>query len=342
MTPIEADFGTSERGRKMIKKPLLLFGLAVATLSTAATAEPLVYVAAGSANQILVIDPATDKVVGKFEGIENPHSIVSTPDGEYVLSGSLKEKQAPEGSAEKGKSTIYLVHPDHGHVMLTMAAEGMIHHQAITPDGRYVISTHPTKGNISLADLQTNQVVRTVPTGPAPNYALASPNGKYVYVSNSGNGTISEIATESWAVRRTLKGGPGPEHMVFSKDDQTLYVVNPAAGTVSAVDVSTGDIVRTYQLGGRLHGLDISDDGATLFVSNKKDEKLVALDPKTDTRRVLPLSPAPYHLETIEGTGKVYVSSSKAPKIWVIDQKTARLLGEIDIVGEGHQMTTVK
>ena len=68
---------------------------------------------------------------------------------------------------------------------------------------------------------------------------------------------------------------------------------------------------------------------------------MIDFDPRTDARRVLPLSPAPYHLETIEGTGKVYVSSSKKPKLWVIDQRTAEVTGAIDIVGVGHQMTTV-
>jgi len=326
----------------MKNKTLFITGLAVAMISTAASAKPLVYVAAGSANQILVIDAATDKVVGNYDGIDNPHSIVSTPDGEYIISGSLKEKKLAKGDMGPAHSTIYLVHPEHGHVMLTMKAEGMIHHQTITPDGRYVLSTHPTRGNISLTDLQQNKVVKTVATGPAPNYTIVTPDGKTAYVSNSGNGTISEIDTASWTVKRALKAGPGPEHIVLSKDGSTIYVINSSAGVLSAVDVSTGDVAKTYPLGKRLHGLDISDDGTTLFVSSKKDEKFIALDPKSGTSRTLALSPSPYHLETIEGTGKVYVSSSNSPKIWVIDQKSIKLLGEIKIAGEGHQMTTVQ
>lgn len=326
----------------MFKAQILLAGLAMAILPSTGYATPLVYVAAGSANQIIVIDAATDKVVGNYDGIDNPHSVVSTPDGEYIISGSLKEKKISKDDTSPPHSTIYLVHPEHGHVMLTMTAEGMIHHQAITPDGRYVISTHPTRGNISLADLQQNKVVKTVSTGPSPNYSIVTPDGKTAYVSNSGNGSISEIETSSWTVTRTLKAGPGPEHMVFSKDGKTIYVTNPAAGEVSAVDLSTGEVARSFQLGKRLHGLDISDDGETLFITSKTDEKLIALDPKTDTRRILPLSPSPYHLGTIAGTGKVYVSSSSTPKIWVIDQKSVQLLGEIEITGEGHQMTTVQ
>jgi len=323
-----------------MKISLMLFGLVVAMISAPAWAEPLVYVAAGSANKIIVIDAATDKIVGKFDDIDNPHSIVSTPDGEYVLSGSLKEKQGEGENA--GHSTIYLVHPDHGHVMLTMEAEGMIHHQTITPDGRFVLSTHPTRGNISVVDMQQNRVIKTVATGAAPNYAVVSNDGSRVYVSNSGDNSVSAIDVATWTGVGKFDGGAGPEHMVLSKDGETLFVLNPRAGTISAITISQGKITRTYDIGGTLHGLDISDDGKNLFISNRSEEKVIMLDPKTDSRKSLSLSPAPYHLETINGTGKVYVSSKNSPVLWVVDQSTGELLGEIAIVGEGHQMTVVQ
>ncbi|MFH2079866.1 MAG: YncE family protein, partial [Pseudomonadota bacterium] len=95
-------------------------------------------------------------------------------------------------------------------------------------------------------------------------------------------------------------------------------------------------------IGKRVHGLDIGDDGKTLFISSRSDDKLVALDTQTGEQRVLTLSPEPYHLDKIPGTGKVYVSSSKAPIIWVIDQKTFTVAGTIQLPAEeGHQIAVV-
>lgn len=69
----------------------------------------------------------------------------------------------------------------------------------------------------------------------------------------------------------------------------------------------------------------------------------VALDPRTDTQRVLRLSPDPYHPNTIRGTGKIHVSSRNAPTVWVVDQKTLKLIGTIKLpAGEGHQIAVVK
>ena len=324
----------------MLRKWMIVTSVAVG-VSAPAAAKPLVYVAAGSANEVIVIDAATDTVVRSFPGVENPHGIVATPDGEYLVAGSLKEAPPNPSNPEAANSNLALLHPDHGHVMLTIPVAGMSHHQAITPNGRYVISTHATRGYVSVVDLNRNQVVETISTGPAPNYTVITKDGNRAYVSNSGNGTISEIDLTTWAVSRSLEGGPGPEHLALSRDEKTIYVVNARAGTVSAVSLADGKVERTFDVGPILHGLDVSDDGATLFVSSKKDEKLVALNPTTGARRELRLSPSPYHLETITGTGKVYVSSSKKPMIWVVDQKTLAVLGEIAIRGNGHQMAVV-
>ena len=51
---------------------------------------------------------------------------------------------------------------------------------------------------------------------------------------------------------------------------------------------------------------------------------------------------APYHVNTIRGTGKVYVSSRSDPVIWVVDQKSLKLTGAIKLpAGEGHQMAVM-
>ena len=325
--------------------PLLLLAAAAAfTLgATLAVAAPTVFIPLGTGNQVIAVDAATHRITARFSDVVNAHGLVITPDGEYLVAGSLQETTLPAGSpAGAPNSKLYLVHPVHGHVMSTIAVSGWTHHQAITPDGRYVFSTHPTRGGVSVADLQTNQVVRTIATGPAPNTTVVTRDGKQAFVSNSGNGTISQIDLASWKLTRQLKGGPAPEHLVMSPDEKTLYALNPSAGTVSVVAVDTGKVMQTHKLGTKLHGLDIGDDGQTLFVSDRSSNKLVALNLRDGTQRAINLAPAPYHLNAIRGTGKVYVTSSSDPIVWVVDQKTLTVTGTIALpAGVGHQMAVM-
>ena len=306
-------------------------------------AGPTVYIPLGAANQVVAVDAGTHQITAQYSGVENPHGLVATPDGEYLVAGSLAETPAPAGaSQDTPTSNLYLIHPGHGHVMLTIPVAGWTHHEAITPDGRYVISTHATRGYVSVLDLTNNQIVQRISTGPAPNFTLVTRDGKRAYVSNSGNGTLTEIDLGIWKPLRSLGAGPSPEHLVFAPDEQTIYVTNPRAGTISAVAVASGKVVKTYKIGPDVHGLDIGDDGKTLFATSKKAETLVAVDTGSGQIRSVPLAPAPYHLNTIPGTGTVYISSRKKPLIWVIDQQSLQVTATIDLPGgEGHQMAVV-
>lgn len=322
---------------------LIIFAFAT-MVYTVLHAEPIVYIPLGSGNQVIAVDAVTDKILASYSGVENPHGLVATPDGEYLIAGSLKENPLKAGEAkDTPNSQLYLIHPAHGHVMSTIPVSGWTHHQAITPDGRYVLSTHGLRGYVSVLDMNENRIIKTIDTGMVPNYTLITADGKHAYVSNTGANNLSEIDLTTWKVIRSLESGPAPEHMVFSKDQQVIYVTNPRAGDVAAISVKTGRQLKSYAIGKDVHGIDIGDDGKTLFISSKKEDKLVALNIETGEKRELPLAPAPYHLNTISGTGKVYVSSRKKPLIWVVDQKTMQLTGQIELpAGEGHQMVIVK
>ena len=329
-----------------MKSAIALAGSLAAALSfgaSSALAGPTVYIPLGTGNQVIAVDAASGRITATFSNVDNAHGLVATPDGEYLVAGSLLETPLAAGSPPTApNSKLFVVHPGHGHVMRTIAVAGWTHHQAITPNGRFVISTHPTRGGVSVVDMQSNQVVKTVETGPAANYTAITRDGKRAFVSNSGNGTLSDIDIATWRVTRTLDAGPAPEHIVMSSDEQLIYSLNPQAGTVSVVSVESGKVIASHRIGATLHGLDLSEDGRTLFISSVGDNKLVALDLRDGAQRTLSLSPAPYHLNTIRGTGKVYVSSRSDPVIWVVDQKSLTLTGTIKLpAGVGHQMAVM-
>lgn len=111
---------------------LVAVGLVI-NFSYAAT---IVYVPLGSGDQVIKIDAATDQIQASYPGVKNPHGLVATPDGEYLIAGSLKE--TPLKNVEGNNtlnSELALIHPAHGHVMSTIPVSGMTHHQAITSDG---------------------------------------------------------------------------------------------------------------------------------------------------------------------------------------------------------------
>ena len=323
-----------------------------------------VYVPVGGANEILVIDGDQDKVVGRIGDVTNAHGLAATPDGKYLVAGSMslmpKDQKIPEGMTEdehnahhikptgkatetsNGASFVSIIDTESMRVIQRIEVDGISHHSAITSDGRYAVSTHTTAGNVSIINLVSKKLVKTISTGPVPNYALISADGRFVYISNSGNGTISEIETTQWTLKRSFKVGNVPEHMVFSSDQKSIYVVNVGDNAVARISLLNPKVMNVYPVGEGPHGVDLSDDDRTLYVSSKSGSQLHAIDITTGNTNNIPLEPNPYHIASITGTGKLYVSSRAKPWIWVLDQSNLEVLGKISIKGEGHQMVVVQ
>lgn len=326
-------------------------------------AELRMYVPTGEANDLVIIDLDTDRIAGRIPELENAHGLAASPDSEYLVAGSMQSVGSggsvnkPEavsdaahaahhaGSADaavKAPSYLAIVHPKRGHVMRRIAVSGPTHHTAISPDGRHAVAVHSGDEGISVIDLKKMAVLKTVRTGVLPNFALFSRDGGRLYVSNAGGGSVSEINTDAWAVTREITVGTQPEHMVQSADGATLFVVDVGAGSVAAVDLENGAVKRRLEVGDAPHGIDVSADGRWLFASSTGGGVLVRFDLQGGERRTVDLQPAPYHVEYVDAVGKLYVSSRKEPKIWVVDPRSLKVGAAIDIGrGVAHQMAVL-
>lgn len=336
---------------------------AVMAAATTVIAEPMLYVPTGKSNELLVIDPARDQVSVRIPELENARALAATPDGLYLVAGSmdsLKPQAAPAatkpqgvtadehqahhasaaGASVAGQSFLSVIDVRSGRVVRRIAVPGMTHHAAISPDGKVVLAVHTQLGEISITDLAKAEVIARLATGNTANFAVFSSNGQLAYVSNAGAGTVSEIDTRSWKKLRDITVGKGPEHLVWAAKENTLYVANVFDATVMPIAMPAGTVGKAIAVGKSPHGIDVSNDGRWLFVSGKDDGSLTRIELASGAAERVTLAPEPYHVTYLKELNKLYVSSREAPKIWVVDPATLSVKSEIDIgVGAvGHQM----
>ncbi len=338
--------------------------IVILMLSMKVMAGPLVYIPTGNTNEIIIVDLATDKIIGRIDELENDHGLSSSPNSDYLVAGSMKpleskgqlgpDKPAAVSEAEheahhaggngdsvvaNSQSYLSIVDPKHGRVMQRVAVRSLTHHTVVSPDGKRAIAVHSGVGGISVIDLDKMVVLKLIDTGLRPNFAVFSKDGQRLYVSNSGANTISEIDTQSWKVSREFSVGKEPEHLVLGTHERILYTANKGDASVSAIDLASGKVKQSYTVGDKPHGIDVSDDGRWLFVASKKDGLITRINLSSGETKTAELNPAPYHLAYIKQQSKLYVSSRKEPIIWVIDPMTLGVKNTIDLgKGVAHQM----
>ncbi len=323
--------------------PIALSSALLASSLNVSWASQIVYVPLGDANQVQIIDLSTHKVIDSIKNVGNTHGLAMTPDEQYLVAGSFSESALNEASIPKPsvvseaehekhheqptkeharktwRSYISIIDSSNREVVRRVLVPGAVHHLAVSPNGRYAVTTHPGSGRISLVDLEQFETVDSIRIGPAPNYAVFSHDGRTVYVSNSGDNSISSVDIGTRREIQRIKVGKGPEHVVLSPDGLTLYTNNIGDGTASAISLNDQTVTDTYTVGAAPHGIDLSDDGNTLFTTSKGDDRLVAIDLTTGKRREMTLTPAPYHLTTIRGENTIYISSRAENMIWVVN-----------------------
>jgi DNA-binding beta-propeller fold protein YncE len=334
-----------------------------------AAAQPIIFVPEGSANAVLMVNAETGETMKTITGLEAVHGLSGAPGVPYLVAGSYAETERtaiaditqpegvsedehaahhakptgkPIGPADAGISILSVLDAASGEILRRIEVPGAVHHTAVSPDGRYAVATHPSGDGISIVDLTTFTLTAFVPTGSMPNYAAFGSEPGVVYVSNSSNGTISEVDLERGIVRRNMVAGTGPEHIVIDADKAVLYAADADAGNVLELSLKDGSVLRSFAIGGELHGLDLSDDRATLFVAGRGEDKIAAVTLSTGAVAFAPLSPEPYHLTSIPGTGTFFVSSGAEPKVWIVDEATLTAMGDFLIEGEGHQMVAFR
>ena len=340
----------------------LTTGITMSVSLMAAADTNRAFVPMGMADSVGVIDLESRQLTSTMAGTVNTHGSALTPDGRYLVVGSLSAHEGqepvsrPEGvtedehaahhgggaaavSDESNTGLLYVVDTVTNAIARKLEVSGPVHHVLVTLDGRYAVSTHPMSGGISIVDLDSGKLVKSVATGPAPNYVVETDDGQTLLVSNSGNGTISEVDTGHWFVKRNLRVGGGPEHMVLAPDKERLYVNDAASGQVVVLELSGGTVAATYDIGEAPHGVDLSDDGQILYATSTGSNRVVRIELASGARNSVPLAPAPYHLAVSPHDGQLLVTSRAENKLWLLDAQSLDIIKEIPLSGIGHQIS---
>jgi len=192
----------------------------------------------------------------------------------------------------------------------------------------YAYIPNQVDNTVSVIDLSTNVVIKTIAVGQQPSGVTIAPDGSKAYITNLGSKTLSVINTATNTVTATIplidsKTGAGyvlgdvgylpvtgiPTNTTISPDGKYVYVANSGiaysvntvdnnnnvTGKVNVyvlyvIDTATGE-VKMISLAVNPVGLCFSPDGTILYVSNGDSNVISVIDiKKTPTARPITIT----------------------------------------------------
>ena len=223
-----------------------------------------IYVPNRQGNDVTVIDPATMKVVDRFEVGINPQHVVPSWDMKTLWVTNNAEGR-PDGS-------LTPIDPTTGKPGKTIMVEDP-YNMYFTPDGKSAIVVAEALKRLDFRDPQTMamQYSIAVPGCKGINHADFSIDGRIAIFTCEFQGSLARIDLVNRKVLGYLKLSRGgmPQDIRSSPDGSTYFVADMKAGGVFVVDGATFTETAFIKTGIGTHGLYPSRDGTKLYVANR-------------------------------------------------------------------------
>src|SRR5438874_12930027 len=166
-------------------------------------------------DNVHVIDPVTNKVVGVITGIEASHGTAAAPDGSRIY------------VSDEAESTLDVVDAKTFKVTKKIPLSGHPNNMAVSPNGRRVyVGIIQEPGGVDVIDTVSLQRVKTIPTRGTIHNAYVTPDGRYVVAGSIGGKTVNVIDAQTEQPAWTLEMDLGVRPMTFSTnpDGSTKWI----------------------------------------------------------------------------------------------------------------------
>src|SRR5262247_536985 len=260
-----------------------------ATLDAAVVKVPdptkVVMIVDRDSNDIAFMDIATNKIVGRtFLGNNvNPHMVMMSPDGRYVVTGGTRANKAYIIDAR----TLELVKV----IPVDIAPE----HLAFSPDGRWYYQGNPEGDSISVIDMLSLTKIKSIPGLVEPLNTVFLPDGSKAYVGNYGAHWVGVIDVRRHELAKKIQVGavPGVAKLdpnkylseikginiaAPSNDGRYLYAADGDLGVVGVIDTREDKVIKVIRVGKDPWRIYMGHDGKYGITANNGDSTISIID----------------------------------------------------------------
>ncbi len=233
-------------------------------------------------DNVHIIDPATNKVVGEITGIEVSHGAAAAPDGSRLY------------ISNEADSTLDVVDGRTLKVTKKIPLSGHPNNIAIGRDGRRVfVGIAQAPGAVDVIDTASLERAKSIPVKGAVHNVYVTPDGRYAVSGSIAGKNVTVIDTQTEQPAWVLDFDLGVRPMAFERNPdgstKRLFAQLSEFNGFAVVDFATHKEVTRIALpvlapgkepvrvgGNASHGLAITADGTTLIVNSRLNSAVYA------------------------------------------------------------------
>jgi YVTN family beta-propeller protein len=300
-------------------------------------------------DNVHIIDPATNEVVGEIKGIPIPHGIAAAPDGSrFYVSGEADH-------------TLDVVDGGTLQVTKSIPLSGRPNNISIGPDGRRVyVAINAPPGPVDVIDTESLENVKTIPNDGGVHNVYVTPDGKHVLAGSISGRHLTVIDSETEEpVWKLFDQGVRPMAIEANPDGSTGrifvqlslfhgFVVVDFAQRKEVARIELPSVPPEQQAEGTFndapaHGIGVAPDGKTLWVTSRLNSHVYAYAlPGLELLGGIEVGDDPDWVTFTPDSKTVYVANAISNDVSAIDVETLKEIARIPVGNSPKRNTTVE
>lgn len=290
-------------------------------------------------DNIHLIDPATNTVVGEINGIEVNHGAAAAPDGSRYY------------FTNEANHTLDIVDRKSLKVTTTIPLSGRPNNVAVGHDGRRVyVAIVSAPGAVDVIDTTLVKNVKTIPTRGGVHNTYVTPDGKHVVAGSIAgrNVTVIDATTEEPLWTLFFNEGVRPIAFEANADGSTkrMFVQLSLFHGFAVVDFAQRREVSRITLpdvppekrhldtlqGSPSHGIGVTPDNTTLWACSKINSQIYGYSlPDLKLLGGVHVGDHPDWLTFTPDSKRVYVANAASNSVSAVDIATRKEIARIPV-----------
>ena len=321
-----------------MRSVVLRIALIAALSTTAAFGQVRILQTNSGGDNVHLIDPATNKVVGEIKGLPANHGAIGSPDGTRLY------------ISVEGNNTLAVVDAKTLAIIKSIPLTARPNNLTITKDGKKVyVAIAALPGAVEVIDATTLTSVKTIPTNGAEHNVYVTPDGKFLVAGSVGGRNLTVIDTKTDAkVWSIFEEGVRPITFDTNPDGSTrnMYVELSNFHGVAVVDfakqkesarITLPEVPVEKRNKGQInaapaHGIGVTPDNKWLVVCSRLNSHIYVYSvPDMKLTADIEVGHDPDWITFSPDSKMAYVASAGTDSISVVDIAMKKQVGSIPV-----------
>jgi YVTN family beta-propeller protein len=326
-----------------------IVAVAILSLSTVAAAQVRVLQTNSQGDNIHLIDPATNRIVGEVKGVPINHGAAAAPDGSRFYFSSEAEQ------------TLHVVDGKTLQTIKKIPLTARPNNISISRDGRRVyVGIVSAPGAVDVVDTTSLEKVKSIPTKGGIHNVYVTPDGRHVIAGSIAGRLMTVIDQKTEEPIWTLfEEGVRPMAFETNPDGSTkrIFVQLSNLHGFAVVDFAQRKEVARVELPNDIpaekvdkgpfnaspsHGLGVAPDGRTLWVTSRPNARVYAYSlPDLKLLGAVDLGGRPDWVTFTPDSRQVYISTENTNSTVVVDVAARKEITRVKVGASPKRNITV-